>query len=159
MIEENHDRYAVEFVATTKIKPSPENDDIYGAISADDQIDHLIASIDNRGLEEPLIVSSGDYIMSGHRRYHACTELGLDEIPVRRKGIERAENLNDWPKILAEFNPQRVKSPGALSREALLRESTADPAELLKRHHSSSVDKITTELQEIRTDLISDLEV
>lgn len=110
-VAKDRSRYAVEFVATDQIKPSPENDDIYGAMNADDQINHLIESIGKRGLEDPRIVSSDDRIMSGHRRYYACTELGLDEIPMRRKKIKRVSNLNDWLKILAEFNPQRVKSP------------------------------------------------
>lgn len=146
---EARDRYSVEFIATDQIKPSPENDDIYGTTNSDEHIDALIASIDKRGLEEPLIVTSDDYIMSGHRRYFACTELGLDKIPVRRKEIERLKNLNEWPRILAEFNTQRVKSLGSMLREALLAQADANPTELLQRHYASSTDKLTAEYQDV----------
>ena len=36
---EARDRYSVEFIATDQIKPSPENDDIYGTTNSDEHID------------------------------------------------------------------------------------------------------------------------
>jgi hypothetical protein len=50
-----------------KIRPAPENDDIYRAISVDDVAD-LMRSIREHGIQEPLLVSSDGFIISGHRR-------------------------------------------------------------------------------------------
>lgn len=61
-------RFQVDFVDIESIKPSPENDEVYGAVQDDEQMESLIDSIQRRGLEEPLIVSSDSYIISGHRR-------------------------------------------------------------------------------------------
>lgn len=131
--------YTVEMVPIVSVFPSPENDDIYGEITIDTEMEALISSIRSRGLEEPLIVASDDYVISGHRRHFACDYLGMDEIPVRRKKYARRDNLEQWPKILAEFNPQRIKTAGMLLREALLRHADDDPRALLREHELASV--------------------
>ena len=56
-----------------QIKPSPENDGIYGKIDeSDEAFNALLRSISERGLEEPLILTADGYILSGHRRFAAC---------------------------------------------------------------------------------------
>jgi ParB-like nuclease domain len=51
------------------IRPAPENDHIYSAISWDNpDIHDLARSIKEHGMQEPIIVSSDGYIISGHRR-------------------------------------------------------------------------------------------
>ena len=55
------DAYAVEYVGIGDIKPSPENDDIYGAVVDDTQMELLVSSIRNRGLEEPIILSADNF--------------------------------------------------------------------------------------------------
>lgn len=129
------DAYAVEFVKIDDIKPSPENDDIYGAVVDDQQMELLVGSIRNRGLEEPIIVSADYFIVSGHRRFFAMKQIGGDRlIPIRRKRFRRADHLYDWPQILAEYNPQRIKSVGSLLKESLLRHADDNPSALLKKH-------------------------
>lgn len=127
------DKYAVQFVPVSEVKPSPENDDIYGAIGFDDQMENLVSSIRRRGLEEPIIVSADGFIISGHRRYFACQEIGLQEIPIRRKPINRAENLEEWHRTLIDYNPQRSKTVATLLKEALLKRSSEDPRDLIQR--------------------------
>lgn len=129
--------YHVEFVLPSEIRPSPENDDIYGEVTEDSAMEMLIESIGRRGLEEPIIVSSDGFIISGHRRYFAATKLELSEIPVRRKEISRSKNLSQWPRILTEYNPQRIKTAGTLLKEALLRHSN-DSSQLLYDHKRAS---------------------
>ena len=64
------DDYRVEWLSIDSVKPSPENDEIYGKVSdSDSQMGALIDSIRSRGLEEPIIVSADGFIVSGHRRY------------------------------------------------------------------------------------------
>ena len=55
------------------VKMSPENELLYHPIDEDDpEIVRLAASIVEHGIQEPLILSSDGYIISGHRRYVAA---------------------------------------------------------------------------------------
>lgn len=66
------------------IRPAPENDSVYCAISADDPaIVELALSILDRGLQEPILVSQDGYIISGHRRYFAAQLVKLDHREIR----------------------------------------------------------------------------
>jgi hypothetical protein len=100
----------------------------------------LIESIQTNGLEEPLIVSSDHYIISGHRRYYACKEIGFDEVPVRLKDFTRTDRLDDWSKILAEYNPQRIKGPASLLRESLMRFTGENTRHLIKDYNTASAE-------------------
>ena len=118
--------YEVTMVGLENISPSPENDDIYGEIEHDGTMDELIQSIRQYGLEQPLYVSADGFIISGHRRHYACAYIGQKIIPVRvEKGIRREGNP-EWRKVLAAFNPQRVKDASALLKEALLKVEDSD---------------------------------
>ncbi len=131
--------YQVTFVNIRDVKPSPENDEIYGSIEHDEQMKNLIDSITRRGLEEPIIITADNYILSGHRRYYACDFLGFEKIPVRvKKNVKRLGNT-DFHKLLIEYNPQRIKGPSTLLKEALLRFSDEEPTALLKRHEDIEV--------------------
>jgi len=138
-VETDADRYTVSFVPIDTIAPSPENDDIYGAIEHDEQMESLIDSIRRRGLEEPIIVTSDGFIVSGHRRYFACCQLGLPTVPVRVSTVSR-ETCDDYHRLLTEFNPQRIKTASSLLKEALLRTRDEDATELLYDHRRASVE-------------------
>jgi ParB-like nuclease domain len=122
---QNGDRYHVEYLPAEEIKPSPENDQLYGKTDAADvSVMALRESIAERGLEEPLILTSDGFILSGHRRFVVCRSLGMTSIPCRIKRDIRRNGNPDYMRDLAAYNPQRVKSAGALLREAILRDST-----------------------------------
>ncbi|MEO2032627.1 MAG: ParB/RepB/Spo0J family partition protein, partial [Planctomycetaceae bacterium] len=126
--------FAVEIVPISDVHPSPENDDIYGALVHDEQMTALIRSITTRGLEEPIIVTADNFIISGHRRYYACECLEMEHIPVRIKPDVTRANNDDFHRLLTEYNPQRVKTVSAILKESLLRYSDQAPGELLYRH-------------------------
>jgi hypothetical protein len=130
-------QYSVEFVPTDSVTPSPENDEIYGAIEHDHAMDDLIASIERIGLAEPIIISADNFILSGHRRYFACRHLRMETIPVRRQTIRRADDA-DFHRRLTEYNPQRIKNTSVLLREALLRYQDDDASVLLYDHRRAS---------------------
>lgn len=132
--------YAVKWVPTKQVVPSPENDDVYGIIKLDDAMQDLIDSITIRGLEEPIIVSSDNYIVSGHRRFFAVQQLGITNIPIRVKNFSRASKIDEWHKVLTEYNPQRIKSTLTLLKEAMLKRSDGDPRELLESWDESSLE-------------------
>lgn len=115
-------RYAVQFVPLEQITPSPENDEIYGTIDfdSDPALAALVDSIDRLGLEEPIICTADNFILSGHRRFTAVRSLGWNEVPVRFSEIRRADQT-DYHRLLAQYNPQRVKSVAALLSEQFLK--------------------------------------
>ena len=138
--------FAVSMVPIDSIKPSPENDEVYGEVGWDDQMGALVASIQNRGLEEPLIVSADSFVISGHRRLYACNFLELEEIPVRVKEIRREDHLDEWPKILSEYNPQRVKSVASLLKESLMRFNEDEDASWLLKQREENHHFVDAEL-------------
>jgi ParB-like chromosome segregation protein Spo0J len=87
----NDDHYRLTYLPTRKIRPSPENETLYGPIDVvSTEFDELCKTIEDRGLDEPIIVTSDFYILSGHRRYAACSSS--EKIPcwiradIRREG-------------------------------------------------------------------------
>jgi ParB-like nuclease domain len=120
-------RYTVSIVSITQIKPSPENTELYGPITeeTDAGLSTLIASIKRIGLEEPLILTLDGFILSGHRRFVALQALGETLIPVRYANVRRSDAM-DYHRLLAQYNPQRVKSVAAMLSEKLLNSDDQD---------------------------------
>src|SRR5882724_5010661 len=118
-------RYAVKLVPIEQLKPSPENEEIYGPINfdTDPALQSTVYSIERLGLEEPIIVTVDKYILSGQRRFVAVQHLGWQEGPRRFSQIRRDEST-DYHRLLAEYNPQRVKSVAALLSEQFLKSET-----------------------------------
>ncbi|WP_197532423.1 ParB/RepB/Spo0J family partition protein [Symmachiella macrocystis] len=110
-----------------EIRPSPENDDIYGVINRDDpEIIAMAESIREFGVREPLVISLDGFILSGHRRYTAAKRLGLLTVPCRVDPIRREDDIDQFVLLLREFNRQRDKSLAVKLREELI---NANPEE------------------------------
>ena len=108
-------------ISLDKIKPSPENDEVYSPISAEDpEIRALAESIESDGLLEPLVVSEDHWILSGHRRYAACKLAGLTIITVRIEPIRRSDDPDRFMVLLREYNRQREKTNSERLREELI---------------------------------------
>ena len=109
------------------IIPAPENADVYNAISWNDpEIHELARSIREHGLQEPILISQDRYIISGHRRRIAAHIAELALVPVRVHPISRAENREEFLKLLVEMNSQRIKSASVLLHESMVK---IDPKE------------------------------
>lgn len=117
----------VREVPIDSLRPSPENDEIYGPVDPHDPaFIALVASIARDGVREPLIVTMDSYIVSGHRRHAAAKTAGLVTMPVLVLDIFRADDRNAFVAALREHNRQRVKTLGQQVREAII---DADPEE------------------------------
>ncbi len=58
-----------QVLAIVTLKPSPENDRLYRPVDPEDpEIKKLAASIAQRGVLEPLVVTEDLFVVSGHRR-------------------------------------------------------------------------------------------
>ena len=124
------------------LQPAPENDDIYRAISLDDVAD-LMRSIREHGIQEPLLISSDGFIISGHRRWTAAHFLDLTELPVRVHPVSRTKNPAEFLKLLVECNSQRIKGGDVLLAESVIK---VDP---LAAHETIVAEREAKEAQRI----------
>ena len=104
------------------IKPAVDNHllyDRFGIANPDDR--GLAASIMERGILEPLVISSDQVLLSGHRRLAAAKYLGLTQVPVRMIDTEY-ESLTKPQKLelLRVHNQQRDKTPSERVKEKML---------------------------------------
>lgn len=108
-----------------KLRPSPENLRLYGPLdSKDSEIIALSGSVKRLGVLEPLVVTTDDYILSGHRRRLAAVLAGLKTVPTRVHPISRKANPDEFLVLLREHNRQRMKTRDQQLREEVV---SADP--------------------------------
>ena len=97
------------------LKPHPKNTEIYGDTDDVDDLDETFKqSVAEKGVLEPLVVTNGKEIISGHRRWLAARDAGLDSVPVRYSEFD--DDLAER-EALIEFNRQREKTPGQIVNE------------------------------------------
>jgi hypothetical protein len=88
----------------------------------------LIESAAKRGVLEPLIVSTDDVVICGHRRLFAASVAGLEMAPAIREPVSYEKDREAFLRLLVEANAQRKKTPAMLIREAAM---LVDPDEAL----------------------------
>jgi hypothetical protein len=107
------------WVSLDWVQPSPENSLIYRPVSRDDpEFQKLVRSIQALGVQEPLVLTADGFIISGHRRYEACRDLGVESVQCRIVPIGRADPL--FEKLVREFNRQRSKTFDEILREQVI---------------------------------------
>lgn len=111
-----HFRPEVVEVSISILKPHRLQEFLYQEDADRDEADpELISSIKQWGILEPLIVASrGKVIVSGHRRWQAAKQLGLETVPVR---YVTHQCYADLVALLCESNRHRLKTPGQQVRE------------------------------------------
>lgn len=106
--------------APWEIRPSPENDSLYQPVApSDPDFQELVDSIKRIGVQEPIVITLDNYILSGHRRHAAAKVAGLASVPCRQLRVLRLGNP-DFLKLLREFNRQRVKTHDEALREEIV---------------------------------------
>src|SRR5262249_13416045 len=114
-------------LCTSLIRPCPENDKIYEG-EPDDAFFALAESIRVHGLQHPIIVSRDGFIISGHRRFWACSLfLKWKKIPATiRADFSYAGDRDRFLKLLTSCNTQRSKTTAEKLREGIVMMSTED---------------------------------
>lgn len=106
-----------------QIKQAPENESIYDNFGIANSDDWLLAqSIRERGILEPLVITSDRFLLSGHRRLAASKYLKQPTVPVRMLDDVFFSVLSSQERLdlLRMYNQQREKSPSEKIREALI---------------------------------------
>jgi len=83
--------YKIEFISISELKPHPKNYNSH----PEDQIPHLVESLKVNGLYKNIVISSDNYILSGHGVLTAMKEIQEKEVPVFRLPFK-----HDDPKAL-----------------------------------------------------------
>ncbi len=99
----------------SELRVHPKNLEVYG----DENVDDLIKSIKEIGIQHALIVTTSGLIISGNRRYKATRLIGLVEVPVDIRVYKN--ELDEWEALL-ECNTQREKTKIQMGAEAELYE-------------------------------------
>lgn len=71
---------SIEYVPIEIVKTYPNNAKLHTA----EQIEQIKKSIEEFGMNDPIAVWKNNEIIEGHGRLIACTELGIDKVPVIR---------------------------------------------------------------------------
>lgn len=93
------------------LKIHPKNTEIYG----EDDIEELADKIKKSGYIKPLYTNPDYVIISGHRRYKACLQLGFKKIPIV---IKKFKDKQEELEILLLENIYREKTVEQKVREA-----------------------------------------
>ena len=147
---EPHNDGSVSLRWLNSINPSPENEKLYRPVDpADPEVQALADSIRTHGVQEPLVISADDWIISGHRRHAAARLAGKRKVPCIVNPIRREDDLDGFLELLRECNRQRVKSLDEKLREEVV---SADPEEayqslLAHREEQSRINVPTIELR------------
>lgn len=91
----------------------PLNQEVYGDLTLEPD---FIESIRQHGILEPILIKSDGTIISGHRRYAAAIDIGLNEIPTREVAFE--SELEERETVI-HHNKQRTKTFSQKMREAM----------------------------------------
>lgn len=91
--------------------PHPRNGEFFSDISPDDWPD-FVESIRNRGILNPLLITSQDVVVSGHQRLRAALELALRTVPCIV--LENSDNENA-PRVLLALIETNVRQRGGCS--------------------------------------------
>lgn len=105
-----------------QIKVAYENNYLYDKFAITNHDDNtLCISINELGIQEPLVITTDNFLLSGHRRLASAMYLGIKVVPIRR--VETCFELltkTDRLNLLSVYNKQRDKSVGEKIREKML---------------------------------------
>lgn len=123
----------VETARLNDLRPAQVNDVLYKPVDlGDPAIVEMARDVREKGLLEPIVVTTDDVIVSGHRRRAACLVADLEFVPVRRINIDSDDPR--FEQYLIAFNRQRVKTAAEMIREEVARTSPEDAHNALLLH-------------------------
>ena len=120
-------------VSISNLSQHPLNEKIYSLSNIED----LVSSIRDKGLLQPIVINQNHQIISGHRRFVACKELGWSRVECE---MVKTSGIDEETELLVHHNKQRTK----LLRERLNEAKVLRP--LLSIGQGKRTDKSTSVL-------------
>jgi ParB/RepB/Spo0J family partition protein len=124
----------IEMMKIKELKESPNNASIYG----EEPVNDLVESIKSIGIQQPIVIAKDNTIVAGHRRFRACKELGMSEVPVIVRAFESEEEMQE---CMIECNTARVKTNETIAREYIILKSLKAKKAKDRQRHSRSLNK------------------
>lgn len=144
----NHQPSRLVFRQPHSLRPHPINARVYGDSPDPDFVD----SVRRLGVNEPILITEDDLIISGHRRCQAAVMAGLDEVPAI---VSQATDDDDIILLLIHCNKQRPKTKEQIGREVvLLKEVEERRAKRRQEVHGNTAPGKQKTLQEPVTEVI-----
>jgi hypothetical protein len=127
------DHGRIRQVPLSEIKPAPENDTLYRpVVQTDPEVIALAQSIRKFGVQEPLIITRDNVIVSGHRRRVAARMAGLKTVPCLTCEVSSGDP--DFLRLLREHNRQRMKTLDEVAREEIISANPDESYRVLLEH-------------------------
>jgi hypothetical protein len=139
----------LHWIPIAKIRPSPENDHLYGPIDPrDPKIQQMASEMrQQRKCRTVLTLSSDLYVMNGHRRLTAAKLAGLTRLECIIDPMLHSDKR--FVQELVRFNNQRIKSNDVLFREAVVSTSKDDAYQRLKKARAKA-SEVHSDVEEIQ---------
>jgi hypothetical protein len=129
-----------------EIRPSPENDQLYGPVDRNDPDFRAFAEkVLLNGITDPLLITLDGCIISGHRRYAAAEDAGMNTAPCRTVDIYRDDPR--FLKLLRVCNAQRMKSLDQVLREQVVDANPDEAYQALLEHRRKRASVSTDEIE------------
>ncbi len=125
------DSWRVSYISPDELKPNPLNSEIYE--KHDDS--ELETSILKRGIKQPLVVTPGNIIRSGHRRWRIAKKHGL-KCPVL------VVKSDDEKLDILDYNLYRVKTARELYNESIIRKDLLEQDAKLRMLSGKKADPV-----------------
>jgi hypothetical protein len=116
------------------ICPAPENDSLYRLIDTSDPEFRAFAESIRVAVRVPLTITEDGYILSGHRRHAAAKFVGRTTVPTIQVPITRWGNYDEFVRLLADYNQQRVKTIAEQLREQVVLTNPEDAHQRLTEY-------------------------
>ena len=98
----------MQIVKVSELISHPRNNDFFDDVTGK-RWDEFLESVRTSGVIEPIVITEGKVIVSGHQRVRACKELGIEEIMAEIKLYE-----GDEKKILKDLIETNVRQRGTI---------------------------------------------
>jgi len=80
----HNEDFTTENIAVAALTPHPRNYRDH----PEDQLEHIIASIEQNGIYRNIIIAKDNTILAGHGVVKACEVMGIETVPVKRLDID-----------------------------------------------------------------------
>lgn len=98
----------MQLVKVSELIPHPRNNEFFDDV-AGKRWDEFLESVKTSGVIEPIVITEGKVIVSGHQRVRACKELGIEEIMAEIKLYE-----GDEKKVVKDLIETNVRQRGTI---------------------------------------------